>query len=466
MSRSKHRENKPSAKPTEKQPVSPEESIPEGGGPKWGLLRLAQVLFTVALGISLYLAHTSLTNGSVAGCGAGSDCSTVLTSRWAYWFGLPVSVPASVFYVLILIASFLTAPSRTPADQGRAWTFLIGGAFAILAAALWFIGLQGAIIGHWCRYCLTAHALGATGSVLVLIAAPFVIRGPEGSAPLLFGVNRRASPAIFGILALIPLVVGQYLSKPPEAALATLPEGNAVAVASTNQPSTPAVAKSNEVVAAAPAAKPSRPFSLHNGRFNFDVYEAPLIGQPDATHVIVALFDYTCSHCRREHFILKRVQAVFGKELAIALIPMPLDKTCNPLLTATAPDHVNACVYARIGMAVWRAKPEIYGKYEEWFYETERPRSLEEVKAKAIELTGSTDFDAAMADPWIDKWLKLGRDVFKANWDASGRSYLPMLNVGQVLSSGELKGDDELYNILEKHLGLKRPTASAPTPGQ
>lgn len=159
--------------------------------------------------------------------------------------------------------------------------------------------------------------------------------------------------------------------------------------------------------------------------------------------------------------MLKRVQAVFGRELAVALLPMPLDTTCNPLLRSTSPDHVDACQYARIGMAVWRARPGVYGEYEEWFFATERPRPLAEVKARAIELTGRDDFDKVVADPWIDEWLKLGRDLFKANWDASGRSYLPMLNFGHVMSSGELKNDQELYDILEKEAGLKPPSSAA-----
>ena len=79
---------------------------PAGGGARLGLLRLAQCLLLPALGISLYLAYQSLSGGGIAGCGAGSDCSTVLTSRWAYWFSLPVSVPAALVYIAVLVASF------------------------------------------------------------------------------------------------------------------------------------------------------------------------------------------------------------------------------------------------------------------------------------------------------------------------------------------------------------------------
>jgi uncharacterized membrane protein len=447
--------------------------VPAGGGTRFGLLWGARVLFALALGISLYLAHTSLSHEAVAGCGAGSSCGTVLSSRWAYWFALPVSVPAAAFYVLLLVASAFTGSGRTPRLQARAWTGLIAGAFAVLGAALWFIGLQAAIIGSWCAYCLSAHLLGGVGAVLLLIAAPFVIRGPAASPPVLFGVNRRAWPALLGIMALVPMVVGQYFSRPPSAVLATVSATTPAAVTppapagsglkpGPERADGPANAVAATHVSAPEAAgpAPSRKITVHNGKYTLELYDAPLIGRPDAPHVILSLFDYTCTHCRKEHGILKHVQATFSNELAVVLLPMPLDKACNPMLASTAPDHTNACVYARIGMAVWRAKPSVFGEYEEWFFEPERPLPVAEVLAKAIQMTGRPDLEKLMVDPWIDNWLRLGRDIFKTNWDLTGRNFLPMLNIGTVLSSGELKDDNELYDILEKHLGLKRPRST------
>lgn len=461
------------SKKSRKRPVAPSPApaglvpvIPPGGGAKFGLLRLAQCLFFVAFGISLYLAWMAFARGAVAGCGAGSDCGVVLTSRWAYWFNLPVSALASAFYLVVLAASGMTGVGRNPRLQARAWTVLIAAAFGILGAALWFIGLQGVILGSWCPYCLAAHLLGGVGALLVLFAAPFVIRGGQGSEPVLFGVGRRAMPAVLGMLLLVPLVVGQFLSKTPGATIATLSPATASppATASNGAVGASVAPASNTVAATASPTRPSRRYALHNGRFSFELYEAPMLGQPTAPHVAVSLFDYTCAHCRRQHPLLKRVQAAFSNELAIVLLPMPFDKACNPLLAVTGPDHVNACEYARIGMAVWRAKPATFAAFEEWFFEPEKPRSVAEVRAKAVELTGRSDLDAIMADPWIDDWLKLGRDVFKANWDRTGRNFLPMLNVGSVLSSGKLESDDELYNILEQHLGLKRPAAPASAP--
>ena len=126
---------------------------------------------------------------------------------------------------------------------------------------------------------------------------------------------------------------------------------------------------------------------------------------------------------------------------------------------APAPDHVNACEYARIGLSVWRAKPAVLHEYENWFFEPERPRPVAETRAKAAALTGRPDLAMVEDDPWINDWLKLGRDLFKANWDKSGRNFLPMLMAGPMLVSGEIKTDAELFDLLEKYMGLKRPSA-------
>ena len=83
-----------------------------------GVLMTVRLLFVAAMGISAYLAWLSLTGGQAVGCGPDSGCDQVLHSRWAYWFGLPVSMLALGIYSLILGASFrLTAETPDAVRQ-------------------------------------------------------------------------------------------------------------------------------------------------------------------------------------------------------------------------------------------------------------------------------------------------------------------------------------------------------------
>src|SRR3954451_3235367 len=69
-------------------------------------LLVVRVLLAMAVGVDLYLAWVSLTGGTVAGCGPTSNCHSVLSSRWAYWFGIPVSLAALFVYLSLLVTTF------------------------------------------------------------------------------------------------------------------------------------------------------------------------------------------------------------------------------------------------------------------------------------------------------------------------------------------------------------------------
>ena len=331
------------------------------------------------------------------------------------------------------------------------------GAFVVLAAALWFIGLQAVIVKSWCKWCMAAHVLGAAGSICVLAAAPFVIRSKQ-SDPVLFGVAQRAWPALLGMLGLIPLVVGQYLSSAPTATVV-------VANEPTTQIETPTLptevssdttnASPTEPEQGTPEAESTRIFTLHD-RYRFNLYDVPLIGNPEAPHVMVSIFDYTCSHCRNMHERLNRVQNLYSNELAIVVMPMPLDVNCNPLLSKTGPDHVNACDYAKIALAVFKEKEERFHEFENWFFETEKPRPLEQVYALAEDWTEAEDFEAVINHPGVEAWVNLSIQVFQLNYQKSQQRILPMLMAGPAISAGEIKTDKELLDFLVDNLGLPR----------
>src|SRR6185436_20050165 len=106
------------------------------------VLNIARALLLIALGVSAYLAWTSLTRGSVFGCGPESDCDRVLQSRWAQWFGIPVSVFAVVIDLLTLWGTFVLSPGTPAPARRRGWIAVTFGGMLILGAGLWFVALQ------------------------------------------------------------------------------------------------------------------------------------------------------------------------------------------------------------------------------------------------------------------------------------------------------------------------------------
>ena len=115
---------------------------PPAAGRDRNWLMLVRVLLAVACLGAAYLAYVSLSNGPVAGCGTDSGCNKVLQSRWAYWLGVPVSLPALFVYLGLLAATFAAERKSEPENQRRAWTVIVVLSVVVAGAAAWFIGLQ------------------------------------------------------------------------------------------------------------------------------------------------------------------------------------------------------------------------------------------------------------------------------------------------------------------------------------
>ena len=161
-------------------------------------LRVVQLLSALAFGLSAYLLWGSLTGQRLLGCGLESGCGAVTSSRWAYIFRVPVSLPALMLYAAVLSATVLIKRVSRPARQRAIQGFLVGAAAALLGAAIWFIALQVFVIGSICPFCMAAHACGVCVGLILLVRARAKTRSEGGGA----GVrNSSAGFALAGLAA-------------------------------------------------------------------------------------------------------------------------------------------------------------------------------------------------------------------------------------------------------------------------
>ena len=143
----------------------------------------------------------------------------------------------------------------------------------------------------------------------------------------------------------------------------------------------------------------------------------PLVGSPDAPYVVTLLFDYKCPHCQQLHFMLDEAIRRYDGKLAFALCPAPLNTQCNPYIPRDVDEFKDSCELAKIGLAVWVAKREAFPAFDRWMFSLEsgdlwHPRSLDAARAKAVELVGQAKFDAARADPWIDRYMQTSIRIY------------------------------------------------------
>src|ERR1039458_7535120 len=340
--------------------------------PAW--LLWARALLAVAILGAGYLAWVAIHNGPAAGCGPESGCDKVLHSRWAYWLDLPVSVPAVLVYLALLGVTVLLQKRPSPDDQRGSWAAIIILSVIVAGAALWFVGLQVFVIKAFCKFCMTAHACGFAAALLCLkniplAADPDTPMWTTGSGKR--GVPRQAifSLVLIGLAGVAVLAGGQVLVQKQRNVVKVLPVRGARATktaaapssASTNHSTPKALGGPSTDQPVSPNARliAPRSLSLYSNQFLIKLDEVPMIGSPDSPHVIVYLFDYNCPHCRALHSILVKTCQQLTNQLGVVCLPMSLSPRCNPFIPRTTSHAAsNSCEYARLGLAVWRAKPE------------------------------------------------------------------------------------------------------------
>lgn len=153
-----------------------------------------------------------------------------------------------------------------------------------------------------------------------------------------------------------------------------------------------------------------RPFG---GTQTIAIRNAPILGSPDATHLIVSFFDYTDPDSRSEHRRLVELRDSFGTD-AVAILPIvyPINADCNPQVDPLySRQHAKACGYARLSLAVYRAAPDQFESFHKYIIGVDRPEgelpSLAEATTYAETLAGNEVFALAHDDAWIDRQLAM-----------------------------------------------------------
>lgn len=383
-----------------------------------GILRgghaaLIRLLLLAAAGISGYLLSVSLGSGQVAGCGQGSSCDAVLQSPWSRVLGVPVSAFALIVDLALLLTTLACGPKSAPRQRRGAWEILAPGAVMVLGAALWFTALQVFVLHRYCPWCLAAHGCGAVASVWLLL------RVPVSETAARRDKDPGASPA--------------KLIKSGALALA------AVAALGVTQSFAPG--KTYSITIVPEAAKPapaSRTLEVFGGRVRLNLAEVPVWGPPAAPHQLISLYDYTCSHCREMHERVAAVQRSFSNRLAVISLPMPLDAQCNTLIKRTHPKQLHGCAYARLGLAVARAKPEAIEPFDDWFFTPAVPPPLTEATNKAVQLVGAEALREALNDPRIEKTLQDSMRIFEISAVEFKNGNMPQFLIGTNIFTGDM----------------------------
>jgi uncharacterized membrane protein len=392
-------------------------------------------LSALALALSTYLSWHYLAGGSVVGCGGGSPCDQVLSSRWSSVAGiLPVSGLAAGAYLAMLLASLFLGPSTPAPDRRLAWSAMLVLASAAAGSAAWFIIVQKWLVGAFCPYCMTTHITGLLLAALVFWQAPRQRHADPPTTPTTTTTSPPLSPARH-----------QRLLRPLHAMGGALVGLTLAGILITCQVlfTPPPVYSAGESPERAPI---------------IDYRHVPLVGSPDAPHIVTVLFDYKCTHCQRLHSMLDPVVRQYNGQVAFALSPAPLNMQCNQYIARDLEQFKDSCELAKVSLTVWRAKRDAFPAFDHWMFSFEsgdfwRPRSLDAATAKAVELVGQAPLDTARNDPWIERYLQSSVQTY----GNAGGNAVPKLVFGSRWVTPEPNDVEDLLLILQESLRLPKP---------
>ena len=417
-------------------------------------IQLTRVLLFSASIITLYLALLALTQGGdVPGCGPDSGCDKVLKSQWAYLLGVPVSIPGLCLYLVFLLKTFSIKNHKLLTNNKkniRSLNALTLCAFAVIGAGIWFIAIQALVIKAFCPFCCTAHALAMTAAVIFLARAGIIAESLK--------VNINITGGILAMTALIALIAGtQYIfpKQKPAAKIVELTNSNTNSVAQNNQKKiTPQPDQNNN--AAVKENDKETPFPIPKTKLSLITSKLPIIGNRKAKNRIAVLFDYTCHHCRTLHSYIRQTIPKYENKLSCIMVPMPLDNKCNPLIKTTQKDHINACNYAKICLAVHQISPEKYDEFDNWLFSNHNSaKPLSTVRNYAERILGKNILDKTINSQSVLDQIATNIEIYNLNSTNGGTTIMPQTIVKNRVVFGPPPSAQALENILIQILDLK-----------
>ena len=127
---------------------------------------IARFFLCIAIFLACYLAYTSLTSETIAGCGSEKSCGLVLSSKYSRLLGMPVSILGAGIYLSLIMATLPSLFSKIRISSFLRFCVLLLITM-IPFAALWFGIVQLVLLKAFCPWCTATHIVATIGTFLV-----------------------------------------------------------------------------------------------------------------------------------------------------------------------------------------------------------------------------------------------------------------------------------------------------------
>lgn len=389
------------------------------------LVTFAIALVGLAVAVMIARTHAQLNTGLDGGCKVSAiiDCAPVLTSSFAYLFGIPVAYFALVAYgvmagLAIAAASVASAPRRRQLAN-----LLLLGAVGSVVVSAYLAYIAFAVLGHVCPQCTTLYVV----NLLLLASTAWLISDAQGSSRDQRTWRGRLRLIGGAVAATLVILVAGVLWKGLRA---------------------PANLTADEVCQRDPEF-----CAQYKGLpvVSLDVPGGHVKGPADAPVTIVEFSDFECGHCKLAWEGLKQALPTYGDQVQVRFHHFPLDGTCNPAMPAGG-GHKYACLAA---MAAECAGAQgRFWQYQDILFEHQPMFAREDLLRYAVDLGLDRDAFVACLDSDAPR-AAIRQDV--ASGTRLGIDSTPTLYLNGRTVRGALRGDTFGYAIvLERAAAPKR----------
>lgn len=395
-----------------------------------------------------------------------------------------------VAYAGVLMAALLVG-RRSGAVDATGWRLLELLTPIVLGAAVWFLALQATGAAPPCAFCLAIHACGVAAAALAIVARRAASRrsanGP--AAPMVpIGEGRRAPsrlpppplgvPTLGGIAAAAALAVGQVMfppqmnvidaaslsgdfsleADPPAAAgrtLAMVASGNAPSAGDTNPDAGRPLGSDIQPQASRPTRRrdATRQVALLGGKMKIDPYQFPLLGSPEAEHVIVELMNYACGSCRRVGPLLEEARDRYRDQIAVVVLPVPNEILCNRHVKRAIPSARGVCKLSELAVAVAEVAPADFERLHHFLLGRKHLPPFTRANLFARETVDGERLSNALRGDTPKRRVQQFIELY-TRLSAKGGLKLPSQIVGDDILEGAPSSVDELCMAWEARLEL------------
>ncbi|HVT28429.1 MAG TPA: vitamin K epoxide reductase family protein [Lacipirellulaceae bacterium] len=214
---------------------------------------------------------------------------------------------------------------------------------------------------------------------------------------------------------------------------------------------------SNEDSEPAPPTK-HRLIKFLGGKLTLDTYEHPIIGSPEAPHIAIEMVSYSCPHCRKMYTTMQHALHRYGDQVALLILPEPLDSECNRLVTRLDASHQGDCMIAKLCVGIAKINPSAFATFHNFLMSTkDAPPTMDLVIPKAYVLAKRNQLRALMHGDKLTKQLDGYIDLYDQLQKQSHNPKfgLPVQILGDYIMTGSVESEADVFKAWEEHLGVK-----------